>query len=196
MTVLCPSTAVVPAEKHALTIVLVLMGLCRRQHHVNFRLRCSLWDALCRLQVNLKACLSDMKVRGSNRFLCLCERSARLWPWLRGQQISSLREFLLSERDLTFTRRVFECINARFKGHALCDSFHQHQNRAKQYVDEMMMHQRTALCCMNCAKSLHFSLSQGSIKIDAKPASVWNKASASIPAACTHTSLHSRTAHA
>ena len=63
-----------------------------------------------------------MKVHGSNRFLCLCERSARLWPWLRGQQISSLQEFLLSERDLTFTGRVFESINARFKGHALCDS--------------------------------------------------------------------------
>jgi hypothetical protein len=61
-----------------------------------------------------------MKVRGSNRFLCLCERSPRLWPWLREQQISSLREFLLTERDLTFTRRVFESINARFKGHALC----------------------------------------------------------------------------
>lgn len=76
------------------------------------------WE-MCRLQMNLKACLSDMKAQGSNRFLCLCERSPRLWPWLRDQQISSLREFLLLERDLAFTQRVFDSINSRFKGHVV-----------------------------------------------------------------------------
>lgn len=68
----------------------------------------------------MQATLSETALPPGKRFLCLSERGCLDWPWLREQQITSLRRFLQASPNLEYATKVFDNINTRFAAHATC----------------------------------------------------------------------------